>query len=66
MTSGEEFRRFLSVEIAGGASWHPNDDRIVFVHDNPGVNQVYGTDVEEGRAFQPERLVFQEDYKKLA
>ncbi|MDF1541214.1 MAG: prolyl oligopeptidase family serine peptidase, partial [Candidatus Thorarchaeota archaeon] len=61
MPSGEDFRRFLSVEIAGGASWHPIDDRIVFVHDNPGVNQVYSTDIEEGRALWPERLVFEED-----
>ncbi|MHA1909156.1 MAG: S9 family peptidase [Candidatus Thorarchaeota archaeon] len=61
MSSRDEFKRYLSVQIAGGASWHPKKDKIVFVHDSPGVNQVYTTDIEEGRALWPERLVFEED-----
>ncbi len=61
MSSQDEFKRYLSVQIAGGASWHPHQDRIVFVHDSPGVNQVYKTDIEEGRALWPERLVFEDD-----
>ncbi|MHA2424232.1 MAG: S9 family peptidase [Candidatus Thorarchaeota archaeon] len=61
MSSQDEVKRYLSVQIAGGASWHPQQDRIVFVHDNPGVNQVYITDIEEGRALWPERIVFEED-----
>lgn len=61
MSSGDEFRKYLAVKIAGGASWHPTYDRIVFVHDEPGVNQVYVVDIEEGRALWPERLVFEKD-----
>ncbi len=61
--SGTEIgpERFLAVESAGGASWHPNSSEFVFVYDAPGNFQVYHSYVDEGRSIWPDRLTYERD-----
>ncbi|MBD3408298.1 MAG: prolyl oligopeptidase family serine peptidase [Candidatus Lokiarchaeota archaeon] len=56
-----EFEKFLSIEVAGGASWHPVANKIAYVYDASGVNQIYLSEVFEGKALWPKRLTFEED-----
>lgn len=55
------FRRYLSVESAGGASWSPEYDSIAFAYDSPGVYQIFRARLEPGKALWPERLTFFEN-----
>ncbi|MFX0064393.1 MAG: prolyl oligopeptidase family serine peptidase [Candidatus Hermodarchaeota archaeon] len=52
------FQNYLSIETAGGARWHPNEQKIVFVYDAPGIYQLYSTQVTEGHTIWPTRLSF--------
>ncbi len=48
MSAVKKFDQYLSIEKAGGARWHPKEERIVFVSDASGVFQVYETEVSQG------------------
>jgi dipeptidyl aminopeptidase/acylaminoacyl peptidase len=56
-----KFRKYLSVETAGGASWSPDNASIAFAYDAPGVYQVFRARLETSKALWPERLTFFED-----
>ncbi|MFX1251339.1 MAG: prolyl oligopeptidase family serine peptidase [Promethearchaeota archaeon] len=53
-----QFQKYLAIETAGGARWHPSEHKIVFVYDVPGIYQVYSTQVIEGHAIWSTRLSF--------
>ncbi|MFW9890032.1 MAG: S9 family peptidase, partial [Candidatus Thorarchaeota archaeon] len=55
------FRKFLAVEAAGGASWHPDGSKIAFVYDAPGVFQVYNVPIERRKTLWPTRISFEND-----
>lgn len=62
MASSEAlFKRYLAVETAGGASWHPSSSRIAFVYDSPGYYQIFTTEVDEGRIIWPIRMTYEDD-----
>ncbi|MFX1534126.1 MAG: hypothetical protein ACFFDI_07825, partial [Promethearchaeota archaeon] len=52
------FQKYLAIETVGGARWHPNERKIVFVYDAPGIYQVYSAQVTEGHTIWPTRLSF--------
>jgi dipeptidyl aminopeptidase/acylaminoacyl peptidase len=55
------FRKFLAVEAAGGASWHPDGSKIAFVYDAPGMFQVYDLPIEKRKTLWPTRISFEND-----
>ncbi|MFX1261734.1 MAG: S9 family peptidase [Promethearchaeota archaeon] len=55
------FRKFLAVEAAGGASWHPDGSKIAFAYDAPGVFQVYNVPIERSKTLWPTRISFEKD-----
>lgn len=55
------FEQYLAIEMAGGASWHPNNEQIVFVYDSPGHIHVYSVGIEEHEKLWPIRLTFDSD-----
>jgi dipeptidyl aminopeptidase/acylaminoacyl peptidase len=59
--SRSDFEKYLAVETAGGPSWHPDESKIAFVYDAPGLYQVYVCDVEKGRTLWPTRMTFEQD-----
>ncbi|MFW9920693.1 MAG: prolyl oligopeptidase family serine peptidase [Candidatus Thorarchaeota archaeon] len=62
MASAESiFKRYLGVETAGGASWHPSSTKIAFVYDAPGFYQIFTTEIDEGRTIWPNRITFEND-----
>lgn len=56
-----DFEKYLSIEVAGGASWHPVANKVAFVYDAPGVNQIYLSEVLDRKATWPKRLTFEDD-----
>ncbi|MFO7835213.1 MAG: S9 family peptidase [Candidatus Thorarchaeota archaeon] len=61
MPSGSGFERYLAVETAGGAVWHPENNKIAFTYNAPGVYQIYTVGITRGKALWPTRLTFEED-----
>ncbi|MFW9913803.1 MAG: prolyl oligopeptidase family serine peptidase [Candidatus Thorarchaeota archaeon] len=55
------FRKFLAVEAAGGASWHPDGSSIAFIYDAPGVFQIYNAPIEKNRTLWPTRISFEDN-----
>ncbi|MDH5404470.1 MAG: hypothetical protein OEY49_18365, partial [Candidatus Heimdallarchaeota archaeon] len=55
------FRNFLAIENLGGARWHPEFNRIVFVYDISGVYQVFQLEIVENTKQWPSRLSFEEN-----
>jgi len=49
-----DFKKYLSIETLGGASWHPNKNQLVYVSNSSGSFQIYTGVVGEdsGREFQ--------------
>lgn len=60
------FKRYLSVETAGGARWHPDGDKIVFIYDGSGNYQVYETQCVKDLQIWPERKTYIEDRSTCA
>ena len=49
------FEQYLAIETAGGATWHPNGDKIAFIYNQPGHFQIFDVNVKENHTFgQPE------------
>jgi dipeptidyl aminopeptidase/acylaminoacyl peptidase len=61
MSSPSEFEKYLSIEKAGGARWHPKEKRLVFTSDKTGVFQIYDVKVERGKTLEKRQLTFEED-----
>ncbi|MBD3158490.1 MAG: prolyl oligopeptidase family serine peptidase [Candidatus Lokiarchaeota archaeon] len=61
MPSGSSFERYLAVETAGGAVWHPDKKRIAFAYNAPGFYQIYTADITRGKPLWPTRLTFEDD-----
>ena len=61
MPSRSSFERYLAVETAGGAVWHPEKKSIAFAYNAPGFYQIYTIDIERGKALWPTRLTFEDD-----
>jgi dipeptidyl aminopeptidase/acylaminoacyl peptidase len=55
------FRKFLAVEAAGGASWHPDGSSIAFIYDAPGVFQIYNAPIEKNRTLWPSRITIEDN-----
>ncbi len=55
------FRKYLSVETAGGAAWSPDNASIAFAYDAPGIYQIFRARTEANKALWPERLTFFEN-----
>jgi dipeptidyl aminopeptidase/acylaminoacyl peptidase len=56
-----QFEKYLSIETAGGPSWHPDGSRIAFAYNAPGIFQVYIVQIEKDRALWPMRMTFEQD-----
>ena len=41
------FKNFLAVNTTGGARWHPDENRIVFINDAPGNYQLFSTEIKK-------------------
>ncbi|TFF94715.1 hypothetical protein EU546_04560, partial [Candidatus Thorarchaeota archaeon] len=61
MSDERKLEQHLSMEKAGGARWHSDGRRIVFVADGPGVYQVYETIIERGKVISRRQLTSEED-----
>ncbi len=56
-----QFRKFLQIEVAGGATWHPDGTKIAFVYNAPGLLQVYTVPIERNKTLWPTRITFEDD-----
>ncbi len=61
MTSGNQFTRYLSIETAGGPTWHPNGKRIAFASNSTDHFQIYTCEVSRGITHDRKQLTFEED-----
>lgn len=61
MTSAYRFTRYLSIETAGGATWHPDGNRIAFVSNSTGHYQVYTCEVSRGVTYPRKELTSSSD-----
>jgi len=61
MTSGYKFTRYLSIETSGGATWHPDGNRIAFVSNSTGHYQVYTTEISRGVTYDRKQLTSEKD-----
>ncbi|MFW9856292.1 MAG: prolyl oligopeptidase family serine peptidase [Candidatus Thorarchaeota archaeon] len=55
------FERYLAIETAGGAAWHPSQQKIAFVYDAPGHFQVFSVEIKPKLLLWPHREVFDAD-----
>ncbi|MFX0205322.1 MAG: S9 family peptidase [Candidatus Hodarchaeota archaeon] len=55
------FRQYLSIETAGGPTWHPNNREIAFVYDNPGLMQIFTVPIKSEYTLWPKRLIYNEN-----
>lgn len=61
MISGYQFTRYLSIETAGGATWHPNGKRIAFVSNSTGHYQIYTCEISRGVIYDRKQLTSEAD-----
>jgi len=61
MTSGSQFTKYLSIETAGGATWHPNGKRIAFVSNSSGHYQIYTCEVTRDVTHERKQLTDETD-----
>ncbi|TFH06577.1 MAG: hypothetical protein E4H14_10550, partial [Candidatus Thorarchaeota archaeon] len=61
MTSGSQFIKYLSIETAGGATWHPDGKRIAFVSNSSGHYQIYTCEISRGVTFDRKQLTTETD-----
>ncbi|MGY5878923.1 MAG: prolyl oligopeptidase family serine peptidase [Candidatus Thorarchaeota archaeon] len=61
MTSGYQFTRYLSIETSGGATWHPDGNKIAFVANSTGHYQVYTTEITRGVTHPRKQLTSESD-----
>ena len=61
MTSEIKFENYLAVETAGGATWHPNGNRIAFISNATGLFQIYTCEIKKGKQIPRVQLTDEED-----
>lgn len=61
MTPDTRFEDYLSVEIAGGATWHPDGKRLAFTSNATGLLQIYACEIENGKTLSRTKLTDEED-----
>ena len=61
MTSEIKFENYLAVETAGGATWHPNGNRIAFISNATGLFQIYTCEIKKGKQLPRVQLTDEED-----
>ncbi|MFW9904678.1 MAG: prolyl oligopeptidase family serine peptidase [Candidatus Thorarchaeota archaeon] len=57
----KDFKQYLSIETAGGPTWHPNNGEIAFVYDNPGFIQIFTVPIKSEYTLWPKRLIYNEN-----
>ncbi|NPD88673.1 MAG: S9 family peptidase [Asgard group archaeon] len=50
------FERFLAINTTGGARWHPDKKKIVFINDAPGNYQIFSTEIKREEVITPTQL----------
>ena len=55
------FQHYLKIQTIGGATWHPTEEMIAFIYDQPGHFQVFNAPLEQNRILWPTRLMYDED-----
>lgn len=61
MSEQRKFDQYLSIEKAGGARWHPDGEKVVFVSDATGVFQVYETKIQRRKVMPRRQLTSEMD-----
>ncbi|MFW9806906.1 MAG: TolB family protein, partial [Candidatus Thorarchaeota archaeon] len=61
MNAQTRFEDYLTVETAGGATWHPNGKRIAFTSNVTGLYQIYTCEIEKGKTLPRTQLTDEED-----
>ncbi|MFX1506958.1 MAG: hypothetical protein ACFFDC_12715, partial [Promethearchaeota archaeon] len=61
LVDSNDFRQYLSIETAGGPTWHPNNREIAFVYDNPGLMQIFTVPIKSEYTLWPKRLIYNEN-----
>ncbi len=56
-----DLKRYLAIEIAGGASWSPKSDRIAFAYNSPGSYQIYSIGIMKDLTLWPKRLTHEQN-----
>jgi dipeptidyl aminopeptidase/acylaminoacyl peptidase len=57
----DDFKHYLKIQTIGGATWHPIEDRIAFIYDQPGHFQIFTAPIEQKKILWPTRLTYDED-----
>ncbi len=61
MTSRTKFQEYLAIEIAGGATWHPNGKQIAFTSNASGQFQIYSTEISKRKTMIRKQLTHEDD-----
>lgn len=61
MTSKVKFEDFLAIELAGGASWHPDGKRIAFTSNVSGQFQIYVSEISKRKTMPRKQITFEDD-----
>ncbi|MFX0170286.1 MAG: S9 family peptidase [Candidatus Hodarchaeota archaeon] len=61
ISSQKNFERYLAIETAGGAAWHPESTEIIFVYDGPEQFQIYSVKIKKHQTLWPTRLTYETD-----
>ncbi len=56
-----DFKQYLAIETAGGPTWHPNNRKIAFVYDNPGLMQIFTVPIQSDHTLWPKRMIYDEN-----
>ncbi|MFX0182581.1 MAG: prolyl oligopeptidase family serine peptidase [Candidatus Hodarchaeota archaeon] len=59
LSSQKKFERYLAIETAGGAAWHPESTEIIFVYDSPGQFQIFSVPIKKHHILWPTRLTYE-------
>ncbi|TFG29143.1 S9 family peptidase [Candidatus Thorarchaeota archaeon] len=61
MTSKAKFENYLAIELAGGASWHPDGKQIAFTSNASGQFQIYICEVSKGKTMPRKQITNEDD-----
>ncbi|MHA1953762.1 MAG: TolB family protein, partial [Candidatus Heimdallarchaeaceae archaeon] len=50
------FEKYLAINTTGGARWHPEEKKIVFINDAPGNYQIFSTEIKKDEIRTPTQL----------
>ncbi|MHA2174820.1 MAG: alpha/beta fold hydrolase [Candidatus Hodarchaeales archaeon] len=57
----DDFEHYLRIQTIGGATWHPLEDKIAFIYDQPGHFQIFTVPIEQNKTLWPTRLTYDLD-----